>query len=114
MTEVYRNDAARVHIPDGQRVDVGRDTADFIDVEMRSFSRASIDTPLCPGCYMVAVFNCAVQLAKQNGQSLKELGRSMACAFEALANGGESEIESIRVILDSEGDVCQLVSSGNG
>jgi hypothetical protein len=122
MTEVYRNDPARVHIADGQRAAVGRALA--VDLEARVRWNAVNDhgdfdawtKPVCPGCYMVAVFNCAVELARQNGQSLKELGRSMACAFNALAMDGDHQesIESIRVILDSEGDACQLISNGNG
>lgn len=64
--------------------------------------------PLCPGCYMVALFNAAITLAERNGQSLRELGNSLGDAFKQLAmDGGHPEsIESITVQLDS--DPCPI------
>lgn len=122
---VYRGDEALVHIPDGERVEVGQYLAQRLDDEMRDragdtghwfprFDGAQAAKPLCPGCYMVAVFNCAVALANDNGQSLTELGRSLACAFDALAKGGAAAIESIQVKLDSDEPCPVPPSMGNG
>jgi hypothetical protein len=112
---VYRGNPDLVHVPDGARAGVGSRVANDISLRMRDIGGGwTDDRPLCPGCYMVVLFNAAVTLAKQNGQSLKELGRSMACAFDALSIGGPEAIESIQVKLDSEGDACELVSKGNG
>lgn len=111
---VYGGDPNLVHVPDGARAGVGSRVANDISLRIRDTGGGWDDRSLCPGCYMVVLFNAAVTLAKQNGQSLKELGRSMACAFDALAQGGEEQIESIRVVLDSAGDACEIVSKGNG
>jgi hypothetical protein len=124
-TQVYRGKPELVHVTDGQRVKVGEAVASVVDDAMRSnafwtapteeaMTAYREDKQLCPGCYMVVLFNAAVTLAKRNGQSLTELGRSMACAFDTLSKGGPDAIESIQVKLDSDGDVCELVSNGNG
>jgi hypothetical protein len=105
---VYGGDPGLVHIPDGERGEMGRTVAIFLGDRMRykAQNRGEMEawsTPLCPGCYMVALFNAAVTLAKESGQPLSELGRSMAGAFTALADckdGDEACIESITVKLD--------------
>ena len=108
---VYRGACDLIHIQDGQRAEVGGTLANRLDAIMRSravssgartFEQAR-SLSLCPGCYMVALFNAAVTLAKANGQSMSELGNSMADAFRALADGGADRMESITVALDAEG-----------
>jgi hypothetical protein len=112
---VYGGDSGLVHIKDGNRVAMGIHTAMFLDDSMRSAAFADGDRTLeqadnqnlCPGCYMVALFNAAVHLAQQNGQSLDELGRSMSEAFGMLAkneNPTALYIESIIVQLDADGE----------
>lgn len=106
----YGGDTGLIHIPDGERRYFGDNIAYVIDLQMRRIAMARGDrTPkqaaeqtLCPGCYMVALFNAATTLAKANGQSLTELGATMANAFAELAEGGEDRIESIGMILDPE------------
>ncbi len=100
---IYGGDPKYVHIPDGQRKAVGANISRLLDREMRSRARASYDTPLCPGCYMVALVNAAVLLADANGQSRSELGRSMSQAFAKLAaDPAKGLTEEIEVILDPE------------
>ena len=109
---VYRGRKDRVHIADGERRAMGRGMALNLDAAMRSAAYRDNERqygelfgadaqPLCPGCYMVALFNAAVYLAKRNGQSLTELGNSLAGAFAELAAGGPTEIEEIRVVQDA-------------
>ena len=114
---IYRGREDRVHIADGKRAEVGAELAHELDAVMRN--RAHFDDglsaaeafgddghaplKLCPGCYMVALFNAAVTLAKENGQSLSELGNTLAAEFAALAAGGPATIESVRVIEDRAG-----------
>lgn len=109
MSQVYRGKQEYVHIEDGKRAAVGRAYSVYLTNEIRdaAFLQGNLDAyrnPLCPGCYMVAVFNLAVELARMNGQSLTELGRSMSKAFSDLAAMPVSRatIESIEVQLDSE------------
>lgn len=118
MSKVYRGNPALVHIPDGQRAGVGKELARHLDYLIRDraidadespdYSKFAgiVDgtTPLCPGCYMVAIFNCAIASARANGQSLTELGNSLGDAFKALAQDGshEESLESIVVQLDSD------------
>ena len=114
---VYRGREDRVHIADGQRAEQGYILAGVLEDNMRedeflrlfvagadpdTAARESHNKPLCPGCYMTAVFNMAVKLAQDNGQSLRELGRTLAGEFQRLAEGGPSRIEEVRVVLDSE------------
>ena len=112
---VYRGACDLVHIADGKRAEFGEELARELDAMMRNAAiESGAITPaqawdagalkLCPGCYMVALFNAAVALAKDNGQSMSELGRSMSAAFAELAIGGPDRIESIAVRLDSEPD----------
>lgn len=111
MTTVYRGDLKLIHIEDGQRAVIGQWLAGRLDSRMRMDANEGPEQaaytgekPLCPGCYMVAIFNCALALAKANGQSLTELGNSLGNAFLALAQDGShaEAIESIEVQLDSE------------
>lgn len=109
---VYGGSPNLIHVPDGMRGYVGALAGKAIDTIIRRVSNV-VPWPqratklLCPGCYMIVLFNAAVWLAKANGQSLTELGFSMAAAFTRLAeaekNGFESQeaiIEEIEVILD--------------
>ena len=85
---VYGGDPNLIHAKDGTRASVGSELATSLDMMMRAAalengSRTSeqIETQdLCPGCYMVALYDAAVWLAQRNGQSLSELGRTMAKA----------------------------------
>lgn len=111
---VYGGDPNLIHIADGTRADVGRAIADAVDLQMRwladgnkarSWSQiwGSQRQALCPGCYMVVGFNTMLTLAERNGQSLRELGLTMAQAFAKLAEDqSPSTIEEILVILDAE------------
>lgn len=115
---VYGGDPNLIHIADGMRADVGRVIAEAVDLQMRK--RADDDRArtwnqiwgterqtLCPGCYMVVGFNALLTLAERNGQSLRELGLTMAQAFAKLAEDQSPHtIEEILVILDSE--PCQI------
>jgi len=115
---VYRGACDLIHIADGERAEMGARLADKLADMMRADALANgsrtfaqvYGAPgkraqdLCAGCYMVALFNAAVTLAKENGQSLTELGNSMGDAFRSLAQGGESRIESIHVALDPDDD----------
>lgn len=107
---VYGGDTGLIHIEDGERREVGAWLASMLDQRMRADAyeserrtdKQAQTQDLCPGCYMVAIFNCAIELAKDNGQDLKELGKTMAKAFKRLArNPAESNIEHIEVILDT-------------
>ncbi len=117
MTKVYRGKPEYVHIQDGERAVLGRTVAGALDRLIRANAAATSkpeddiaawDNPLCPGCYMVAVFNCAIELARRNGQSLTELGNSLGNAFKQLAMDGDyaESIESIEVQLDA----CEIKS----
>jgi hypothetical protein len=106
---VYGGDPNLIHVPDGLRREAGRRVAKAVDFVMRAISNR-IPWPqratklLCPGCYMIVLFNAAVYLAKANGQPLSELGRTMAAAFTHLAETAEigvpAGLEEIEVILD--------------
>lgn len=105
---VYGGDCALIHVEDGQRQNMGREVAHFLDTTMRvravergvrsPFEAATQD--LCPGCYMIVGYNLLIELARLNEQSTVELGRSMAKVFTALADGREFNHEEIEVILD--------------
>lgn len=101
MGRVYGGDPDLLHFRDGTRKDAGRRVADFIDDDMRRINNTDGDTPLCPGCYMIALLNAAICLAQDNGQPLSELGRSMAHAFSLLSDDADAAMtEEILVILD--------------
>ena len=103
---VYGGDPNLIHVPDGRRREAGRMAGAAIDFIMRQITE-SFPWPqrrtklLCPGCYMVVLFNAAVWLARQNGQSLTELGETLGTAFLLLAkNPNDAGIEEIEVQLD--------------
>jgi hypothetical protein len=109
----YRGAPDRVHIADGERANMGDTLAAALSDRMRQGAAVAGDEgafykPLCPGCYMVALFNAAVTLAKENGQSLTELGNSMAQAFAELAAGGPDRTESIHVVRDDGVDSARI------
>lgn len=103
---VYRGREDRVHIADGCRANMGDRLASVLESMIREdaeeFDSGAYDKPLCPGCYMTALFNAAVATARNNGQSLRELGRTLAGEFSRLAEGGADRVESVNVVLDSE------------
>lgn len=123
---VYRGACDLVHIADGERAYMGEKLAhelsdmmrrDAVDNGSRTYAQVYGEPgqkaqPLCAGCYMVAIFNAAVTLAKENGQSLSELGRSLSMAFASLAEGGESRMESIHVALDPDDDTDSILAAG--
>lgn len=91
-------DPALVHIPDHHRADVGRMLATQLEAEMRMLATLGLGhdpkpydgaDALCPGCYMIALFDAAVFLAERTGQDVRELGHSMAALFSALAADGD-------------------------
>jgi hypothetical protein len=101
----YGGDPSLVHIPDHHRRTVGALLAGHLDHYMRERSEqipaAPENAPLCPGCYMIALIDCAIHLAKVNGQDVRELGKTMAEAFANIAANGDydsSLIEEIHVI----------------
>lgn len=106
---VYGGDPNLIHVPDGLRRTTGAHAAALIDRLIRQVSNR-IPWPqrqfkrLCPGCYMIVLFNAAVVLAKQNGQPLEELGRTLGTAFLRLAENhdGDEGIEEIAVMLDPD------------
>src|SRR5690606_472867 len=108
---VYRGREDRVHIADGQRELAGASMAALLDLRMRQHAERNKaltpgparGLPLGPGCYMTAVYSMALTLAEENGQSLRELGRTLAGEFQRLADGEQGHVEEVRVILDSEG-----------
>lgn len=94
----YGGDPSLVHIPDHHRVDVGKAIADSLTAIMRMVGTLGVghdaepyegDKALCPGCYMIALFDASIELAKREGQSVQELGYSMAQLFTKLAEQGE-------------------------
>jgi hypothetical protein len=108
-SRVYGGDPSLVHIADGQRRKVGAWLAGQLDERMRfdamrDGSRLPLEATaqdLCPGCFMVAVLNAAVTLAVCNGQSVRELSRTLSAAFKHIADDPSApDIESITVLLD--------------
>lgn len=94
----YGGDPNLVHIPDHHREDVGKALADQLTALMRALGTLGMgheakpydgDNPLCPGCYMIALFDAAIELARREGQPVKELGYSMALLFTKLAQEGQ-------------------------
>lgn len=107
---VYGGDCDLIHVEDGQRQNMGKEMAFFLDATMRERAvmrgargeQEAAKQDLCPGCYMIVGYNALIELAEQNGQSKRELGMSMATVFKALAEGIEFNHEEIAVILDPE------------
>lgn len=92
-----------VHIPDGRRKDVGRMVAEYLERTQRLVANipGATDKLLCPGCYMIALIDAAIWLAKNNGQDEHELGATMSAAFQQIAESGDydsSLIEEIQVV----------------
>lgn len=90
----YGGDPNLIHIPDHHRADVGVVIADQLDNTMRMLAALGVghqaktmeaDNPLCPSCYMIALFDAAIVLAKRYGQPVEELGHSMSFLFDKLA-----------------------------
>lgn len=107
---VYGGDLDLIHVPDGKRADLGDAIATALDHLMRVGAENRMlheraTQRLCPGCYMVVMFNALVTLARRNGQPLDELAASMIGAFERLlADARFGRIEEILVLLDPEGE----------
>lgn len=112
---VYGGDCDLIHVADGKRAFAGRKMAELMDEWMRSrVAESGARTveqlwgddaqALCPGCYMIVGFNMLLTLAKRNGQSVQELGRTMSAAFAKLAECGDTDecIEEIAVIVDPD------------
>lgn len=90
---VYGGREQYIHIKDGQRARFAREVAEFITTKMkaeavargsRTQEQADVQSP-CPGCSMIIVFNVAIILACQSGQSLREMAISLGKAFTTLA-----------------------------
>ncbi len=105
---IYRGDPHLIHVSDGKRNMAGEHLAAVLTTQMRlnaenrdPHERAS--QRLCPGCYMVVVFDLALHLADQNGQSRRELAHSMIGAFSRLLDEPDMRgVEDIHVYLDPE------------
>jgi hypothetical protein len=87
-----------VHIPDHHRADVGRVVANELEATMRLLGTLGVghdakpatgNDPLCPGCYMIALYDAALEMARRTGQPLHELGASMAWMFKGLEDDPE-------------------------
>lgn len=103
LGRVYGGAVSLLHYRDGTRVDAGREIAAFIDAHLRQRNGNDQEKQLCPGCFMVAIYNAATHLAVANGQSLSELGRSLGTAFMRLANGDHPpSTEEILILLDPD------------
>ncbi len=111
-SRIYGGDSQLVHVKDGTRAIFGARVAEAISQMMRDQavadglkSREEADAQaLCPGCYMIVLFNAAVALACANGQSLAGLGHTMTLAFNELRQRAELGManckESIHVFID--------------
>lgn len=95
----YGGDPELIHIPDHHRGDVGKMVAQSVDEIMRlihtleqgreGYASTPTASTLCPGCYMIALFDGLVELAKRTGQPVSELAHTMSNAFAKLAADGE-------------------------
>lgn len=110
---VYGGDCNLIHVADGHRAEYGAALAHHLDGMMRDAAyrdgertwKEAVNQPLCPGCYMVVGFDMMLTLAKENGQSIKELARTMRDAFDNLLNCEDADaqcIEHIRITIDPE------------
>lgn len=109
LGRVYGGDPDLIHAKDGTRAAHGEAIADAIDERLRHYAENRTDAErasqlVCPGCYMVVGFNALTELARRNGQPMRELALSMAAAFQALADGGPDRIEEITVLSQPEPD----------
>ena len=106
-SRVYGGVCDYVHIADKTRKLMGQRVASYVDRTMRELAKAEGKQTegklICPGCSMIALFNAAIALADDNGQSRAELGRTMAQAFAKLASDPASGMtEEIEVLLDND------------
>lgn len=107
---VYRGRENRCHIDRNAHEFVGERMAVKLAIIQRGQAIARGDfteeeawnTPLCPGCYMEVGFWMLLHLAKTNGQSVRELARTMAAGFQHLAEHPDSPMPYLPVILDTE------------
>jgi hypothetical protein len=118
----YGGDPNLVHIPDHHRADVGKAIADELTALMRMVGTLGVghvaepyegDKPLCPGCYMIALFDAAVELAKREGQPVKELGLSMAQLFMRLAMEGEYRATEEMIVISAPSERTYYVLNSN-
>lgn len=89
---VYWQDENLVHI-ENRWIPFGQTRAGDWEVKMRNYAFLmgdanawDMERPMCPACYMLAGYNMLVALAQRTGQSLEELGESMAMLFSQLAD----------------------------
>lgn len=111
---MFGGDCDLIHVPNGTRKIHGKQAADFIDRNMRQAAfvsgnrtkHQSETQDLCPGCYSIVLFNAAVELAKRSGFSHRDLGRTLAAAFSAMAacDGDPECIEDIVMKLERVGE----------
>lgn len=107
---VYRGREDKCHIDRNGHDEMGQRMSDLLTIRQRAQAIARGDfteeeawnTPLCPGCYMEVGFWMMIALAKANGQSLRELGRTMAQGFAMLADNPDAPPAFLPVVLDSE------------
>ncbi|TXH57711.1 MAG: hypothetical protein E6Q97_03930 [Desulfurellales bacterium] len=115
LGRVYGGDSDLIHIEDGKRARFGAHFAQEIDRAMRFAALGNgtrtgkevVSQRLCPGCYMIVLFDAAITLAQNNGQSVVELGATMTAAFQRLtidAAAGEHKLvtEEIHVIMEGK------------
>lgn len=75
----------RLHFDDGTHKRAGEELAARLDAMMRAANPdASADAQLCPGCYMLTLFNASLYLAAQNGQDPRQLAATMERVFHDL------------------------------
>lgn len=96
---VYGGDPNLLHIPDGQREAFGIDVANYAIQKLREINGGS-DLKPCPGCCNVVVFNVALELARQSGQSVTEMAASLSLAFTQISTNNKQSLEEIEIILD--------------
>jgi len=117
LGRVYGGADNLIHVTDGQRGAMGQRVAEYASEQMRwqavmdgnrTIAQAK-EQALCPGCLMVVMFNATVALSRANGQSTKELARSMIGAYAKLLQAEtcvddkkDALIEEILVILDKD------------
>lgn len=105
---VYGGNPDLLHVPDGQRANLGHLVSAFLEGQMRENAENRTDRQkemqlLCVGCTMVVMFNASIVTADDNGQSRKELARCMINAYQKLLDDPEAGLtEEIKVLLDPD------------
>jgi hypothetical protein len=106
---VYGGDVNLIHVVDGLRGQMGVDVADTVERLMRERAENRTNEEreaqaLCPGCYMVVIFNAMLSLAERTGQDLKEMTRAMKGALTELEKDPTNQglREEICIILDND------------